>query len=1212
MLIKVKNSVVCILIIFTMMASMISSSMRVEAYYQEEQYNHNSNYLQINGGFETITGSTADNWYSWYNGYILESEQKYTGIYSISCNNASGTGEYGIYQILTLNRNNILPLKVSGWSKAQNVSGSANEDYSIWVDITYSDNTNRWGEAKSFSTGTHDWEYSEFYIDPEKPVKNIVVYGLFRNKSGKVWFDDIKIEELPANLAQNNGFEEIAGSSFTGWASWYDGYTIDSTGGRGGSKAAKCENLSGNGEYGIYQTVSLNRTYTRPILIRGWSKAEGVSGSPDSGYSLWADITYHDGTASWGNNISFSTGTHDWEAKTLYINPEKPIKSLTVYGLYRGHSGTVLFDNISVEELLNENPSVTAMNALDVSNIGTELLLNGSCENLNGSLIADWGVYENGYSIVPTGGRNGTNGILCENTTGAGSYGMYQYMQLNRTEPRLLVISAWSKAENVEGIIDNNYCLYMDVGFSDGTTMWAKTISINTGTHDWQKIENHYAPQKPVKWITLYGMFRDHKGKVWFDDFSIKEVTSGAAEFEDACVQVNQVPQQTTYTSLQTQDGLSLSLGQNAITSLQIDGTELADANAPSGFLARDMASGSDIYYFNRIPNSTPGNYHGVCQDLGLDVNADFTANANSIKVSGRLMDTKHIDRAVTLTFALPMNASGWKWGDYIRSSRDISAGQPGNIYTNSSDPDYETGALSLYPMSAVYNNVTNKALSIAVDYNKPTHYRLDYNGGTKQLLITFEFGLVPETQNFPSSADFSFVIYRFGSDWGFRSAFEKYTELFPEYYTVRSTDQGIWMPFASIRNITGWSDFGFKYKEGDDDPLDTEFCNQNNILAFRYQELGSWWQKMDTSIPQTVQAAIIERDNAASQGDEMAKMAQVADVRNTNNQPNLRFVSTPWCPNGALWMINPNPDLPGNPNGYTKYFSEDQMDGRYNYSPKVNGEYLDTLDGWPTTMNYNRTHFQYASTPLVFSKVTKKPGVHRAFSVWEATKRIADRMHTTGNYLMANGTPHQYSMYIPWLDIMGNERNWLGENNSFSPDSDATLSKYRTLAAQKPYLMLQNTDYSKFTYSHVEKYMQRCLFYGIYPSCFSPAADDASNYWKNPQYYNRDRALFVKYVPIIKQVAEAGWEPKTFASSSNNSIYVERYGTGSTAYLTIENDSTTANIATITINPSEMGLSGQLTALDLVSGNVVQVVNNQINVSLTPYETTAIKLVSN
>jgi hypothetical protein len=71
--------------------------------------------------------------------------------------------------------------------------------------------------------------------------------------------------------------------------------------------------------------------------VRGWSKAAGVTGGADAGYSLYVDLVYADDTPLWGQTAEFRCGTHDWEAQELTIVPSKPVKRLTVYGMFRGH-----------------------------------------------------------------------------------------------------------------------------------------------------------------------------------------------------------------------------------------------------------------------------------------------------------------------------------------------------------------------------------------------------------------------------------------------------------------------------------------------------------------------------------------------------------------------------------------------------------------------------------------------------------------------------------------------------------------------------------------------------------------------------------------------------------------------------------------------------------------------------------------------------------
>ena len=104
-----------------------------------------------------------------------------------------------------------------------------------------------------------------------------------------------------------------------------------------------CENGGDGAQRGISQFIELNQSRPEPIVATAWSKAERVSGSPDSDYSLYLDLVYDDGTPLYGQTASFGTGTHDWQERKVVILPEKPVKSLSFYMLLRHHRGTAWF-----------------------------------------------------------------------------------------------------------------------------------------------------------------------------------------------------------------------------------------------------------------------------------------------------------------------------------------------------------------------------------------------------------------------------------------------------------------------------------------------------------------------------------------------------------------------------------------------------------------------------------------------------------------------------------------------------------------------------------------------------------------------------------------------------------------------------------------------------------------------------------------------------
>jgi hypothetical protein len=98
------------------------------------------------------------------------------------------------------------------------------------------------------------------------------------------------------------------------------------------------------------------------------------------------------------------------------------------------------------------------------------------------------------------------------------------------------------------------------------------------------------------------------------------------------------------------------------------------------------------------------------------------------------------------------------------------------------------------------------------------------------------------------------------------------------------------------------------------------------------------------------------------------------------------------------------------------------------------------------------------------------------------------------------------------------------------------------------------NTDFSRWTYELTEKYMKRSLAFGMFPGFFSADAS-TGQYFTRPELYERDRPLFKKYIPVCQEAAEAGWQPIAKVVSSNENIFVERFGNNQ-PLLTVFNDS--------------------------------------------------------
>ncbi|HEY5913497.1 MAG TPA: hypothetical protein VJA21_23160 [Verrucomicrobiae bacterium] len=829
---------------------------------------------------------------------------------------------------------------------------------------------------------------------------------------------------------------------------------------------------------------------------------------------------------------------------------------------------------------------------------GTNLLRNGAFEAYSGSGFSYWSAAPNGYLVATNGGRQSSAALACDAPDTTGWRGASQALTLNRTVAAPLILRGWSRAEAVSGGTDTDYSLYVDIIYQDGTPLWGQTANFATGTHDWQLKQVTIYPEKPVKSLTLYCLFRNHSGRVWFDDVWLEEILAGDGAFLFQGVSMTLAPQTNPPppidTVRQTEDGLRLGFAGSRLLSVQLDGRELA-TNTPGGFLARDVGTQSDVYGFA----------NGLCEELGLSLEAVISTRSNCLAVEGRITNTRGGDRAVTLFFALPVEAAGWAWGDDIRRSRTIGGSSE---YAATSGVDCgATGTMSLYPLASIHD--AQSGLALGLDMGCPAVYRLVYHAATRQFFIAYDFGLAPDTAEFPGSAKFSFVIYRVDPRWGFRAALDKFQALFLASFEVRSPRQGIWMPFTDVSTVGGWEDFGFRYHEGDNN---VGWDDQHGVLSFRYTEPMTWWMPMSPELPRTEEEALRVRDVYAggSPGPlrDMALISREAAMLDETGQPALLFRNEPWA-NGAVWSLDPNPRLPAAPNAATVYWN-DAARARYaaGAATKLDGEYLDSIEGYVTAnLNFDRRHFAYTTVPLTFTTDTHRLALFKGLAVQEFTRWISEDVHRLGGLMFANGLPYRFGFLCAWLDVIGTETDWIPSGN-YTPVPDSQLCLWRSLAGRKPYLLLMNTDYDLLTTNLVERYFLRSLAYGMFPSMFSHNAAE-NPYWQNPAWYNRDRPLFKKYIPLIREVAEAGWQPLTAATFDAAGVPLERFGPGTNSilYFTLLNDASQPRAGLLRVENDRAATSGLAT--ERVSGRRLERVGDGWEVTVPPQSTAVVKL---
>ena len=96
----------------------------------------------------------------------------------------------------TYDKPDTTPIVFEGWSRCIDAEAW---DYTLWMDIKYSDGTPKYGIRSGFRRGTHGWEFTRGIFQPEKPVSSIKFYAFLRKGTGTVEFRDVKLERRATN-----------------------------------------------------------------------------------------------------------------------------------------------------------------------------------------------------------------------------------------------------------------------------------------------------------------------------------------------------------------------------------------------------------------------------------------------------------------------------------------------------------------------------------------------------------------------------------------------------------------------------------------------------------------------------------------------------------------------------------------------------------------------------------------------------------------------------------------------------------------------------------------------------------------------------------------------------------------------------------------------------------------------------------------------------
>ena len=702
--------------------------------------------------------------------------------------------------------------------------------------------------------------------------------------------------------------------------------------------------------------------------------------------------------------------------------------------------------------------------------------------------------YERGFT------RDGDEIVVDNGDDAARRAGAVWSLALNQTEARPFTVRTEARCERGPGGTRTRaFSLYVDLVYMDGDHLWGQTADFAPDPQrGWRAGTVTVIPAKPVRSASVYCLYRGLPGRVRFRAPAVRiREQADLALFDAQPVALGDLPRHE------------------------------------AGFLVRDVQRADDGY--------APIPVGGEAKGVRLSVVETPAADGATYRVT--VEDRTGRDRALTLVYAWPLPAGDLVFEEDPRTAVPLADNAPQR--SDAQAMGCGAGGLNRWPFGAV--SVGGRGFALGIDTAHPAYFRTAVHPRTRLLFIAFDLGLAPEKRTA------AFAFHRFTFTGGFRGALAAYAAHEPDAFKTRVPEQGIWMPFRAIKSVENWQDFGFKFKEGNDE---TAWDDAHGIFTFRYTEPTTWWLSMDKAHGTnrfTMADCLAKVESLAAKGDPRARAWRGSVMRDEDGARVGRVMDTPWC-RGAIWLLSPLPDIAGiceykvknTEADFAKFYAKPFPVGQ-------DGEYIDSAEGYLTpTLDFNRAVFAASDTPLVFSSdEDHRPALFKGLSMYEYVRRTAARVWRRGRFVMANGVPGRWPWLPAYVDVGGTETQWIDEEGRWRPESHRSLLYKRALSMGKPYCYLQNVDFEKFAYADMENFMRHCVAYGLFPGCFSHNASEG-HYFTRPEVYNRDRPLFKKYVPLCKMLSEAGWRPvNTLVASTDARVFVEQFGA---RYVTVFN----------------------------------------------------------
>mmetsp|Transcript_7599 Transcript_7599/g.10258 ORF Transcript_7599/g.10258 Transcript_7599/m.10258 type:complete len:636 (+) Transcript_7599:191-2098(+) len=222
---------------------------------------------------------------------------------------------------------------------------------------------------------------------------------------------------------------------------------------------------------------------------------------------------------TFGETASFSIAAHsriqEMEERMVKMDADGVTSKLLMESMHRLHCGK----------------TATQHKKLNVTN----RVLNPSFSEWTKGVADGWFPHGRGYKIEegrPLGKRKKVRPqdksvrVVLDN--GAEEAGATQHVYIGQHKAESLLLQGWSFVEEISAIGNkNDYALYADVFFVDGTRHWGFALPFDSSIVGWQQVHGVIFAATPVLRVELFCILRWRIGVVRFDDISISSLDDG-------------------------------------------------------------------------------------------------------------------------------------------------------------------------------------------------------------------------------------------------------------------------------------------------------------------------------------------------------------------------------------------------------------------------------------------------------------------------------------------------------------------------------------------------------------------------------------------------------------------------------------------------------------------------------------------------------------